>query len=238
MPTRFIVYLLLLLSSPAYAERSLTADKAIHVRLEVLQITAVVFPEPIESVPIGVNAKGWDLDYTGPYLLIMPLQEGVTGGRLFVIGADSGKMYSVNFSVATPSDDIVYITVPTPGQKLPPFSVPSYLRALKAGTSVPGMSKVDMVAPSLNDTRLALVETHATAVGSLIGMVLTVRNTQPHALVLDVRVGAQQDAPDDATVALSAWIWPPRMTLKALTLDNDLLPPGSQGRVYVVMEKR
>src|SRR5712691_13377024 len=162
---------------PARAARTLSADHAIAVKLESSQPTAVALPEPVASVSVGVAPERLSLDYDGPYLFLLPLDPTVTG-RLFVVG-QSGTLYTLTFKVATPADDVVHLTAPptTPTVKSQPFSVASLLRALRTDTSLPGQHAVDIPAPVLPDARVRLTASHALALGSRVGLVLTVRNT-------------------------------------------------------------
>jgi hypothetical protein len=70
------------------------------------------------------------------------------------------------------------------------------------------------------------------------GLVVTVRNTQTVPLTLDVRVGEGRAPTGADVVALSTWIWPPRLTIKAVAADEERLGPDGQTRLYVVFEER
>src|SRR6266568_6372942 len=133
-----VLALSLSLATPAGAARSLSSEQLVSVKLELSQPTAVALPEPVASVSVGVAPERFSLDYDGSYLFLLPLDPTVTG-RLFVIG-QSGKLYTITFKVATPADDVVHITATTADAtaKTPPFSVASFLRALRTGTPIPG----------------------------------------------------------------------------------------------------
>jgi hypothetical protein len=224
----------------ALAARSQSPEQSIVVKLEPSQPTAVALPEPVASVSVGVAPERFSLDYDGPYLFLLPLDPTVTG-RLFVVG-QSGKLYIVIFKVGTPADDVVHVTAATAslqtGTTTQPFSVASLLRALRTGTAVPGQQTVDIPPPALPDTRLSLTGSSALALGTMIGLVVTLRNTQTTPLALDLRIGEAGPAAAEGMVALSAWTWPPRLTIRAVAADTEVVGPEGQTRVYVVFERR
>ena len=237
-----VMPLLLSLSlvSPVLAARSLPADRPIAVKLEPSQPTAIALPEPVASVSVGVGPDRVSLDYDGPYLFLLPLDPSITG-RLFVVG-QSGTLYVVTFKVAVPADDVVHVTA-TPGGATqrpspPPVSVATLLRALRAGTPVPGQQAVDLPPPVLPDPRVRVTGTSALALGPTLGLVLTLRNTQHTPLTLDLRLGAPVEAPGDGVIPLSTWTWPPRLTIRAVAAEDEVLAPASETRVYVVYERR
>ena len=78
----------------------------------------------------------------------------------------------------------------------------------------------------------------ALAVGTTLGLVLTLRNTQPTPLTLDLRLGAPVETPGDGVIPLSTWTWPPRLTIRAVAAEDEVLAPASETRVYVVYERR
>jgi len=220
------------------AARSLSADQTITIRLEPSQPTALALPEPVASVSVGIAPDKFSLDYDGPYLFLLPLDPAITG-RLFVVG-QSGKLYTITFKVATPADDVVHITSTPAGAtaQTQPFSVASFLRALRTGTPIPGQQAVAVPSLSLPDARLTLLDATALAVGSMVGLTLTVRNTQATPLTLDLRIGATSEGAAEGMVALSIWTWPPRMTIKAVAADAEIVPSDGQSRLFVVFEKR
>jgi hypothetical protein len=226
------------LPCPTMAARSLSADQTITIRLEPSQPTAIALPEPVASVSVGMAPDKFSLDYDGPYLFLLPLDPTITG-RLFVVG-QSGKLYTITFKVTTPADDVVHITATPAGAtaKTQPFSVASFLRALRTGAPIPGQQAVDVPSPSLPDTRLTLLDATALAVGSMVGLTLTVRNTQATPLTLDLRIGAPSEGAAESMVALSTWTWPPRMTIKAVAADAEMVPSDGQSRLFVIFEKR
>src|SRR5712691_8024103 len=224
---------------PARAARTLSADHAIAVKLEPSQPTAIVLPEPVASVSVGVAPERFSLDYDGPYLFLLPLDPTVAG-RLFVVG-QSGTLYTLTFQVAAPADDVVHVTAaaaqPHAGGKPQPFSVASLLRALRAGSTVPGQQPVDLPPPALPDTRVQVTGSSAYTIGSTLGLVLTLKNTQMTPLPLDLRMGDPGPVPGTDVVHLSTWTWPPRLTIKAIAADAEVLVPEAETRLYVVLER-
>jgi hypothetical protein len=232
--------LTLTLTSAAWAARTLSADRPVAVILEPTQPTAVALPEPVASVSVGLTPERFSLDYDGSYLFLLPLDPTIAG-RLFVVG-QSGKLYVVTFQVGSPADDVVHVTTTTPeaktGTKPQPFTVSSFLRALRTGKALPEYQPADIPPPALGDTRLSLVDTQAVAHGSTLGLVLRLRNTQTTPLTLDVRVGFEQGTAAENVVRLSTWTWPPKMTIRAIAVDDEVVGPDGQTSVYVVLERR
>src|SRR5713101_9621132 len=163
-----LLLLSLALVSAAQAARSVSADRPVAVTLEPTQPTAVALPEPVASVSVGLAPERFSLDYDGPYLFLLPLDPTIAG-RLFVVG-QSGTLYTLTFKVAAPADDVVHVTAaaaqPHAGGKPQPFSVASLLRALRAGSTVPGQQPVDLPPPALPDTRVQVTGSSAYTIGS------------------------------------------------------------------------
>jgi hypothetical protein len=235
-----LLLLSLALVSATQAARSVSADRPVAVTLEPTQPTAVALPEPVASVSVGLAPERFSLDYDGAYLFLLPLDSTIAG-RLFVVG-QSGKLYVVTFKVGTPADDVVHVTHGTPdakaGLKPQPLTVSSFLRAVRTGKALPEQQPADVPPPALGDTRLSLVDTQAVARGSMIGLVLRLRNTQTTPLTLDVRVGLEQGTPAEGVVRLSTWTWPPTMTIRAVAVEDEIVGPDGQTRVYVILERR
>ena len=230
----------LCLASPALAARSLPADRPIAVKLEPSQPTAIALPEPVASVSVGLAPERISLDYDGPYLFLLPLDPAIAG-RLFVVG-HSGTLYVVTFKVAAPADDVVHVTATPAGaaRGLPPpsLSLATLLRALRTGTALPGQQAIDLPPPALPDLRVRVTGSSALALGTTLGLVLTLRNTQQAPLTLDLRLGAPMEPPNDGVILLSAWIWPPHLTIRAVAAEAEVLAPASETRLYVVYERR
>lgn len=228
--------LLCALASPVFAGRSIPFDAPIRLRLEIAQPTALVFPEPIASVSVAMPETQFSLDQDGPYLILKPLDPTVAG-RFFVVG-QSGKLYTIHFRVSPPADDVVHLVAAPPAVPAVPITPSSFLRALRTGTVLPGQQPADLPTPALGDTRLSLTDAHATAMGSLLGLVLTLRNTQATALVLDLRLGETPPALDEGTVALQGWTLPPHLTVRAVAAEEEVLAPDTHTRVYFILERR
>jgi hypothetical protein len=235
-----LLVLSLALVRTTQAARSLPADHPVAVRLETSQPTAVALPEPVASVSVGLAPERFSLDYDGSYLFLLPLDPEIAG-RLFVVG-QSGKLYVITFKVGTPADDVVHVTATTPdakaGSKPQPLTVHSFLRALRTGTAFPEHHPADVPPPALGDTRLSLVEAQAVAHGAIIGLTLRLRNTQPTPLTLDVRVGLEQGPAPDGVVRLSTWTWPPKMTMRAIAVEDEVVGPAGETRVWAILERR
>jgi hypothetical protein len=261
---RLVLGLLILLGTvlPAAAVRTVEADKPIGLRLAVGELMVVALPETIGTVMIGgtftpseasrseespdtpLVSRQISFQKAGATLGIL-LVDATYTGRFFVIGV-SGRIYTVVVKVATPSDDVVYVTLTPPkaATPAPPLGLPSFLRALATHTPLPGQQPIDVPAPTLGNPRLALVESTAVAWGPTVGLTLTLQNAQPRPVALDLRVGAAPGPAGEDVVALSTWVWPPRYTVRALTCDpacsrrQDIVPPESTVELYVVLEKR
>ncbi len=235
-----LLVLSLALASPARAARSLSADRPMAVTLEPTQPTAVALPEPVASVSVGLTPERFSLDYDGTYLFLLPLDPTIAG-RLFVVG-QSGKLYVVTFKVGSPADDVVHVTATTPdaktGTKPQLFTVSSFLRALRTGTTVPESAPVEVPLPAPGDPRVRLVGSSAFAHGATMGFVMTLHNTQTTPLTLDVRVGLEQGTAPEGVVRLSTWTWPPKMTIRAVAVEDEVVGPDGQTRVYVILERR
>jgi len=221
------------------AARAVSTDQPVAVKLEPAQPTAVALPEPVASVSVGVAPERFSLDYDGPYLFLLPLDPTVAG-RLFVVG-QSGTLYTITFKVATPADDVVHLTAAAPmmpQRKAQPLTVAALLRALRTGTALPGQQVSDGPLPAPNDPRISLADATTVTLGAMRGLVVTLRNTQTTPLALDVRIGETRSPGGEDVVALRTWTWPPRLTIKAVAAEDELLGPDGQTRLYVVFEER
>jgi hypothetical protein len=226
--------------TPAWAARSLPADRPLAVRLELAQPTAVAFPEPIASVSVGLAPERVSLDYDGAYLFLLALDPTVTG-RIFVVG-QSGTLYPLTFRVVAPADDVVHVTATAPPAPVPapvaqPMTLATILRALRTGTPLPAQQETDSAPPAIPDTRVALVHMTAHTIDGTLALVLSLQNTQPTPLTLDLRVDVPVQ-PQEGLVALSTWTWPARLQMRAIAADEETLAPQAQTRVYVLFGRR
>ena len=103
---------------------------------------------------------------------------------------------------------------------------------------MPGQQAIDLPPPVLPDPRVRVTGSSALAVGTTLGLVLTLRNTQQTPLTLDLRLGAPVESPSEGVIPLSTWTWPPRLTIRAVAAEDEVLAPASETRVYVVYERR
>jgi hypothetical protein len=228
--------LCLVLPPLAFAARTAPTDHPVSVRLEVTQPTAIALPEPVASVSVGIAPERFSLDYDGPYLFLLPLDPTVSG-RLFIVG-HSGTLYTVLFKVASPADDVVSLVSAARTSTAAPFTTASFLRALRTGTAIPGQTADDLPPPTLPDSRLTVLSTTTVRIGTQLGQVLTIKNTDLQPVALDVRIG-QPDARSEAgAVAMSTWTFPPRLTIKAVATEHEQLAPGTEGRIYLIFERR
>ena len=231
-----------LMASPTLADRKVSYDQPVALRLEVAQPTAVVFPEPVGSVSIGLAPEHLSLDYDGPYLFLQPLDPTIMG-RCFVVG-QSGKLYPLTFRVATPADDVVHLVAPPP--QAPPhtpkvfgLSISGVLRALRTGTPIPGQETVEIPLGDLGDARIAVRGTHGIGLGRTLGLQVALENRSEQALVLDLRFGMPPDgSPSPGVTRVATWTLPPKLTVKAVAADEEVLSPRGQTRVYLVFERR
>ncbi len=232
----------LALSPPALAARRVSPESPVAVRLEAAQPTAVVLPEPVASVSLGVAKERFSLDYDGPYLFLQALDPTVAG-RLFVVG-QSGTLYTVTFRVGTPADDVVHLVSPPVPAQAPaapawPLSVSTYLRALKTGTALPGQSATDLPPPALAETRLTVTGSQAVAWGHTLGLVVALQNTSAAPLTLDLRLGLTPDPlPVEGVAHVRTWAWPPRLMVQAVAADDEVLSAQGQTRLYVILARR
>jgi hypothetical protein len=232
--------LVLLSAAPAWAARSVTLSptQPIAVRLELNQLTMLVLPEPVDSVMVVYEPAYFMTDWKGAYLAVAPIRPEVTDGQFFVVGA-SGTMYHVVYTLRAPADTLIHILAAAPpAVKAVPFSLHSWFRYLRQGQPIPGSQALDLPWPASPDPRVAVVQSAAVALGSKVGVTVVLRNTQTTPLVLDVRVGLAGDPGLPGTLHLGDWSWPAHYTLEAIAADPEVLAPESDGRIYVVLERK
>src|ERR1043166_3194935 len=100
---------ILLMPSLGFAARTVSADHSITVRLELSQITAIAFPEHVGRIITGLDERKPSFHKEGSYVFLGAKDPSITG-HLFVVG-ESGKLYKVVFSVASPADDQVNVVI-------------------------------------------------------------------------------------------------------------------------------
>jgi hypothetical protein len=232
------VLLLSLLGSPAWAVRTVHVDQALVLRLEANQPTSVVYPELLVDTTSGYADATMEVKAKGPNVYVIPKQVPETfAGRFFATG-ESGEVYVIHFKMGSPSDDKVYVIHPpaTTSPKAVPLDPPAFLQYLYAGQPIPGEQPGDLAAPALTDGRLTLLEMQSVRVQGWYGALVRVRNASLQPLVLDMRAGFLGEVPA-TSVLLSALAWPPRVQPLLLTVKQELLPPGVETTIYVVLER-
>ena len=171
------------------AARSVARIAPITVKLETSQPGGAL-PEPVASVSVGLAPERMSLDYDGPISFCSRLIPRSPGVCLWWASRDT--LVCRDVQDRTPADDVVHVTATPAGAAAhaPPVSVATLLRALRTGTVVPGQQAVDLPPPVLPDTRVRVTGSSALAVGTTLGLVLTLRNSQQTPLTLDLRLGA------------------------------------------------
>jgi hypothetical protein len=226
-------------TSQALAARTQSPDQPITVKLEMNQPTALTMPEPIGNIIVAIDDKQFSAAKDGPHVFLKALDPTIAG-RLFLVGK-SGKLYSVTFKVvAANADDRIEVIDRQADHAKPkaqPFGVSAFLRALRLGTPIPGASPVEAPGLTLPDARLRITDSQAIAVGPTLGLILTVENTHATPLPLDIRVG-HEEPPAADVASLSAWTFPPRLTVKAVAAEEEMLAPHASTRVFLLLERR
>jgi len=227
-----------LLPAVARAARTVVVtDAPIVIKVELRQTTAIVFPEAIHFVSFGLTEQQLSPDYKGAYLFLIPLTEDAIG-RVFVLGEESGTLYHLRLTQGTPGDDLVRVTTKAAQPPPVPLSLASLLRLWRTGQSIPTQIPAEIPLPSVADPRVALGEHQTVQVQQTIGLSLVLRNLTPHPLALDLRVGQEPSSTGEDRVALHTWTWPPRLTIKALSADPEILPPEGQTRLTILFQAR
>lgn len=234
--------LLVVASEVATAERKVSIDQPIAVRLDVGQPTAIVLPEEILGFGVVVDPERLSLDYRGPYIFLTAMVPDVQG-RFFPVGA-SGKLYKITYRVHPPGDDTVYVVqTPDAEQKGAPakpvaVTVGMMLRAMRTGQALPGQAPVtDVPIPALNDERLAVSSWSAVQAGGLVGMAVSVRNKTEHVLNIDMRYGVPAE-PLQHMVRVADWAMPPWYTVRGVHVGGEALEPQKEVTIYLILERR
>ena len=224
----------------AHAARTVRTDSLVWIKLELLQPTAVIFPEAISTITVGMSEATVSLDYQGPYVFLLAKTPEVNG-RLFAVGK-SGKLYLLYFKVASPADDSVTLThgptTPKPGvPSTGAFTPTQFLRALRLNTALPGAQTVEMPVPTPLDAAVKITQMTSVEYGGLIGSILTLENTLTTPLAIEERIGERM-RPEEGQVVLGTWAWPPRLTIKALAPEIPVITPQGSARVFVIWQRR
>jgi hypothetical protein len=220
----------------------------IVLKLELHQVTAMVFPEEVSTITIALPKERVNVDKDGPYVGFFALDATVEPHRFFVVGV-SGRIYMVKLQLVTSGgDDQIFVTHKPPAAKGLPLTPAGVIRALQSGKGREQWSPAEFPLPTIPDPRVALVDPQRYTLGPYQALVVTVVNQQDETVYLDERVGHPEGAapPDLPLIRLDTWIWPPKRTLKALALTRELvvleqvvvLPPRGRLTLYVVFEER
>lgn len=233
--------LLILASRTVHAERKVSIDQPIAVRLDVGQPTAIILPEEILGIGVMVDPERLSLEYKGPYIFLTAMLPD-TQGRFFPVGA-SGKLYKVAYRVQPPGDDTVYVIQSAETEqkaavaKAGSVTVGMMLRAMRTGQALPGQAPADLPAPALNDERLAVSAWSAVQAGGLVGMAVSVRNKTEHLLHIDMRYGVPAEALSHM-VRVADWAMPPWYTVRGVHVGSEALEPQQELTIYLILEKR
>lgn len=226
----------LLWASQAQAVRTVTTDGLISVKLELHQVSAMVLPEEVSTITTAMPASRLEISKDGPNVGFVLLDPAMPPNRLIITGI-SGRIYLTRVEVVERrGDDLVYVThrAPAKGQALTPASL---LRMLRSGTGLALAKPAESLLPAPNDPRLMLHTPRSLSLGGFMATTVLIENTHDTPLVLDIRVGHPGDA-DVQAVRLDTWTWPPKQTLKALAVDQDVLQPHSTTTLYLITEER
>lgn len=228
--------LLVGLALPAWAERKVAVDAPLLLKLPVGKLVVLVLPERTSSTTSPLPKERMQIGEDGPYVTFIVTDPTIEPNSVAVVDERS-KLYYVRFEVVTKGgDDVVYVTQASPVKRAA-FTATSFLRALRTGQALPDAQPREPLLPALADDRLALRDPQMVTVAGKQGLRVTLENTQDVPVALDIRVGAPAKV-DAFTVALAQWVWPPRQTIRALAVEQDLLPPHGSTQLYVIYEER
>jgi hypothetical protein len=234
----WLLVLVAWLAPASAADRTIPVTGQLLLRLQPFKMVVVVLPEPPSSVTSPLSPKALQIGEDGVYLTLVPLSPDIPPGDLAIVG-DSGKLYMLGYHLVTERPDrVVTLAKPVP-PKGTPLTTAGMLRALRTGIKIPGSTAREAILPALPDPRVALQGATSLALGKTITLTATLVNTQEAPLALDIRVGEPlAPAPDPFTVYLEQWIWPPKWTVRAVAVDQDVLPPHGQTTLYVIGDER
>jgi hypothetical protein len=233
---------------PVAAKRTIALEEPIKIRLEIEQITGVIFPEPISSATRILPKERMEVGERGALLFLAPYDPTIPKGRMFVVGQQTGTVYPVYYElVATKGDDEVYISRATPTAKKTDATPETLMRALLAAPhaplALPGVKAHDNPTPFLpvppaEDLRVILRSSRLESVGGMYALRVQLENGLDMPLMLDYRVGQVSTAAGTSTVVLDRWVWPPKYDLALLVLDQDILPAHGTTTLYVIYKER
>lgn len=228
----------LALALPVQAARSVVASGPIQLRLELHQLTVVRLPEPISSATSPLDEKVMQVGEDGVYLTLIPLFPEIPPGRIAVVGM-SGTLYLLRYQlVPTQGDDVVTLTQ-TKATKTQSLTVHTLLRLMRTGKVPPGAQEQPPLVPTPSDARVLLGDATMMQVDGKQALTLQVENTQDVPVTLDIRVGRRPETPvEETTLLLDQWAWPPGRSLRALAVEQDVLPPHARTTLYVIYEER
>lgn len=240
------VSLLCLAAAPVvWAQRTVSSEKPIVLRLPLYKPVSLQLPEPILKISAIELPELYTIDFMGVYVYLTAKSLEVDH-RIFLIG-QSGQQYQVDFTLGTPPDTVVKVVRPAleSPAKASPFGLASWFRALRLQKPIPGQAVAPVPAPVSSDARVAVLSATAVSRGAQVGMVVHLQNTTEILVTIDGRLKESAPVPRDDRVLLEQWAWPPKMTVETLACDEPMvapgqwvLHPGQTTRLYVLFEKR
>lgn len=230
--------LVIVLALPASAERKVAADAPLLLRLPIGKLMVLVLPERLSSLTSPLPKERLQIGEDGPYVTFVAMDPTVEPNTIAAVG-ESGKLFLVRFEVVpSRGDDVVYVTQTAP-LKRASWTVASFLRALRTGKEIPTAQPHASILPAMPDARLVLRDPQTVTVAGKQGLRVLLENTQDAPLTLDIRVGATRSSPlDPQTIDLGQWVWPPRQTIRALAVEQEVLPAHGTTQLYVIYEER
>ena len=239
MPTLlFLVCLLLGWCGMAHAVRTVHAEGAITIKLEIGQPSAMVFPEEISTITTAMPEARLMINKDQAYAGFVLKDPEMPRNRQIVTGM-SGRIYMVYTEVAKTAkdvDDLVYVThkIPSQADIASPLSLMRLVRSPKG----PGSAQpLTLVLPTTHDPRITLSKPQQYSLGPYQALVLTVTNTQDHPLRLDERLGEDgEEAP--MTARLATWAWPPKRKVELVAVEQDVLTPQGSTTLYIIVTER
>jgi hypothetical protein len=240
-----LVLLLVVLGwvGPAWAARTLPVDGPLLINLEPAQPTAIIYPEEVSTITLGIPETRLQVSKEGPMMGLVLLDPQLPESRLLVTGI-SGRLYLTKVrAVPGRGDDIVYIAH-KPASKAQALTADSAIRLLRQSQTTPAAlaqaEAADFPPPQPSDTRVQLIHPRPLTLGRFSLLLATLENTLDVPVQLDIRVGTSlpPERLGIETVALTSWIWPPRRALVRVAVEQDILPAHGSTILYAVFEER